>query len=98
MKPTHFASIADFRRWLEQHHARERELVVGFYNKASGRGGITYPEALDEALCFGWIDGIRKRHDADSYTIRFTPRKPGSIWSLVNVRNRTRRASADWPG
>jgi len=85
MKPAFFKSAADFRRWLEQHHATARELLVGLYRKESGRGGITYPEALDAALSFGWIDGVRKRIDADAYTIRFTPRKPGSIWSAVNI-------------
>jgi uncharacterized protein YdeI (YjbR/CyaY-like superfamily) len=85
MKPTFFKSAADFRDWLGQRHAAARELLVGFYKKESGRGGITYPEALDEALSFGWIDGVRKRIDAEAYTIRFTPRKPGSIWSAVNI-------------
>ncbi|MGB9458506.1 MAG: YdeI/OmpD-associated family protein [Bryobacteraceae bacterium] len=85
MKPAFFKSAADFRRWLDQHHATARELLVGLYRKESGRGGITYPEALDAALSFGWIDGVRKRIDADAYTIRFTPRKPGSIWSAVNI-------------
>ncbi len=85
MKPTFFQSAADFRRWLEQHHAAASELLVGFYRKELGRG-ITYPEALDEALSFGWIDGVRKRFDAQSYTIRFTPRKPHSIWSVVNTK------------
>jgi uncharacterized protein YdeI (YjbR/CyaY-like superfamily) len=86
MKPAFFQSAADFRDWLAQHHADARELLMGFYRKESGRGGITYPEALDEALSFGWIDGVRKRIDAESYTIRFTPRKPGSIWSAVNIQ------------
>jgi uncharacterized protein YdeI (YjbR/CyaY-like superfamily) len=86
MKPAFFKSAADFRDWLAQHHADARELLMGFYRKESGRGGITYPEALDEALSFGWIDGVRKRIDAESYTIRFTPRKPGSIWSAVNIQ------------
>ena len=85
MRPTFFQSQADFRRWLDQHHATARELSVGFYRKASGRG-ITYAEALDEALAFGWIDGVRQRIDAEAYTIRFTPRRPGSIWSAVNVK------------
>lgn len=85
MKPTFFQSAVDLRAWLDQHHAADRELLVGFYKKESGRG-ITYPEALDEALSFGWIDGVRKRIDAEAYTIRFTPRKPGSIWSAVNIR------------
>ncbi len=86
MKPAFFKSAADFRDWLARHHADARELLMGFYRKESGRGGITYPEALDEALSFGWIDGVRKRIDAESYTIRFTPRKPGSIWSAVNIQ------------
>jgi len=85
MKPAFFKSAAEYREWLDQHHADARELLVGFYRKESGRGGITYPEALDEALTFGWIDGIRKRINADAYTIRFTPRKPGSTWSIVNT-------------
>jgi uncharacterized protein YdeI (YjbR/CyaY-like superfamily) len=85
MKPTFFQSAADFRGWLDQHHATAPELLVGFYRKESGCG-ITYPEALDEALCFGWIDGVRKRIDAEAYTIRFTPRRPGSIWSAVNIQ------------
>jgi len=87
MKATHFASPADFRRWLEENHLAAAELLVGFYHKSSGKGGLTYTEALDEALCFGWIDGVRRNTGADSYSIRFTPRKPGSIWSLVNVRH-----------
>ncbi len=86
MKPRFFASQTAFRRWLNQHHGEVRELWVGFYRKESGRGGITYPEALDEALCFGWIDGLRKAVDGSSSTIRFTPRKADSIWSNVNAR------------
>ncbi|MGA2272636.1 MAG: YdeI/OmpD-associated family protein [Bryobacteraceae bacterium] len=85
MKPAFFKSAADFREWLDQHHATARELLAGFYRKESGRGGIAYPEALDEALSFGWIDGVRKRINAEAYTIRFTPRKPGSTWSAVNI-------------
>lgn len=85
MTPVFFQSAAEFRKWLADHHATVRELFAGFYKKASGRG-ITYPEALDAALAFGWIDGVRKRIDADSYTIRFTPRKAGSTWSAVNVK------------
>ncbi|MDH4045758.1 MAG: YdeI/OmpD-associated family protein [Gemmatimonadota bacterium] len=88
--PTFFASAASFRQWLARHHAGATELWVGFYKKDSGKGGITYPEALDEALCYGWIDGIRKRVNATSYTIRFTPRKATSNWSAVNVRHATR--------
>lgn len=86
MKPTFFPTPADFRRWLERHHDREPELLVGFYKKGSGKPSITWPESVDEALSFGWIDGVRKRIDDESYTIRFTPRRPGSNWSLINIR------------
>lgn len=86
MTPTFFATPADFRRWLKQHHHTERELWVGFHKKGSGRPSITWPESVDEALSFGWIDAIRKSLDADSYVIRFTARKQGSIWSNVNIR------------
>jgi uncharacterized protein YdeI (YjbR/CyaY-like superfamily) len=86
MKPTFFKSGAEFRAWLEQHHGASAELLLGFYKTGSRKGGITYREALDEALAFGWIDGVRRTVDADRYTIRFTPRKPRSIWSAVNIR------------
>jgi uncharacterized protein YdeI (YjbR/CyaY-like superfamily) len=86
MKMTCFRKPADFCRWLEKNHATAKELLVGFYKKDSGRPSITWPESVDEALCFGWIDGIRKRVDEVSYTIRFTPRKTTSIWSAVNIR------------
>src|SRR6185295_1080813 len=82
----HFASAADFRAWLETHGGSSRELWVGFYKKASGRGGLTYKEAVDEALCFGWIDGIKKRVDESSFTHRFTPRTASSIWSAINLK------------
>jgi len=85
MKPTFFETAAEFRAWLKKRHAAETELLVGFRKKAAG-GSMTYPEALDEALAFGWIDGVRKSIDAGAYTIRFTPRRPGSIWSVVNIR------------
>src|SRR5512135_1471874 len=84
--PTFFPTPADFRRWLEAHHATEKELLVGFYKTGSGKPSITWPESVDQALCFGWIDGIRKRVDDESYTIRFTPRKPTSTWSAVNIK------------
>ena len=84
-KPTFFATAADFRRWLEAHHEAAPELLVGFWKKGKGKPSIDWPEARDEALCFGWIDGIRRSLGADSYTIRFTPRRKGSIWSNVNV-------------
>jgi uncharacterized protein YdeI (YjbR/CyaY-like superfamily) len=82
---TFFKTPADFRAWLEQHHETEQELIVGFYRKATGRPSITWPESVDEALCFGWIDGIRRGVDEESYSIRFTPRKPTSNWSSVNI-------------
>jgi uncharacterized protein YdeI (YjbR/CyaY-like superfamily) len=87
VKPKFFKSQSRFRRWLEKNHGSKKELVVGFYKKLSSKPSITYPAALDEALCFGWIDGVRKSLDNDSYIIRFTPRKPTSIWSNVNVRH-----------
>lgn len=86
MKPTFFSDPSKFRKWLEKNHHKEQELLVGFYKKGSGKPSITWPESVDEALCFGWIDGIRKSIDDESYTIRFTPRKPGSIWSAVNIK------------
>ena len=85
MEPTFFATAEEFRAWLEEHHANERELLVGFYKKGSGAPSITWSEAVDEALCFGWIDGVRRSLDAESYTIRFTPRQPRSTWSAVNI-------------
>ena len=85
LKPRFFATPADFRGWLEKHHATARELVVGFHKRESGKPSITWPESVDQALCFGWIDGVRRSLDAGSYTIRFTPRKPTSTWSAVNM-------------
>ena len=81
-----FASPATFRKWLAQHHGTARELWVGFYKKRSGRASISYKEALEEALCVGWIDGVRKSIDDSRYMIRFSPRKPHSVWSAVNLR------------
>jgi uncharacterized protein YdeI (YjbR/CyaY-like superfamily) len=83
--PVHFRTAAAWRTWLTRHHATARETTLLFHNKASGRGGITYAEALDEALCHGWIDGIVRKVDATSHTRRFTPRRPGSVWSRINV-------------
>ena len=83
--PRYFATPAAFRTWLDAHHDREAELVVGFYKKGSGKPSITWPESVDEALCYGWIDGVRRSLGEESYTIRFTPRKPSSIWSNVNI-------------
>jgi uncharacterized protein YdeI (YjbR/CyaY-like superfamily) len=86
MRPAFFRTPADFRAWLGKHHDTARELLVGFYKIGSGKASITWPESVDEALCFGWIDGVRRRIDDVSYSIRFTPRRPGSIWSLVNTK------------
>jgi len=86
LKPKFFRTSADFRSWLEQNHATATELWVGFYKKDSGKPSITWPESVDQALCFGWIDGVRKRVDEISYQIRFTPRRPGSIWSAINIK------------
>jgi uncharacterized protein YdeI (YjbR/CyaY-like superfamily) len=86
MKVTFFKSPTELRLWLEANHDRVSELWVGFYNKQSGKAGLTYREALDEALCYGWIDGIRKKVDEDSYTNRFTARQPRSHWSLINIK------------
>jgi uncharacterized protein YdeI (YjbR/CyaY-like superfamily) len=81
-----FATPDDFRAWLAEHHETETELLVGFYKKGTGRPSITWPESVDQALCFGWIDGVRRRLDEASYSIRFTPRKARSTWSAVNVK------------
>lgn len=86
MKPRFFATPSAFRAWLEKHHDKTRELWVGFHRKSSGRPSITWPESVDAALCFGWIDGLRKGIDGISYAIRFTPRKPDSNWSAINVK------------
>jgi uncharacterized protein YdeI (YjbR/CyaY-like superfamily) len=86
MKPCFFRSPTDFRRWLEQHAAKSRELLVGFYKVGSGKPSMTWPQSVDQALCFGWIDGVRRNLDVTRYTIRFTPRKPRSVWSAVNIR------------
>lgn len=83
---THFDSPDAFRDWLKRHHAARDELWVGFWKKSTGRPSITWPESVDEALCFGWIDGIRKRVDDEAYTIRFTSRRSGSTWSLRNIQ------------
>jgi len=84
-KITFFRSPSTFRKWLERNHADAQELWVGFYRKDSGRPSITWPESVDEALCFGWIDGLRKRIDAESYMIRFTRRRAISYWSIINI-------------
>lgn len=85
-RPRFFATQGEWRGWLGKNHERMEELWVGFHKKSTGRPSITWPEAVDEALCFGWIDGVRKSVNATSYMIRFTPRKARSTWSAVNVR------------
>jgi uncharacterized protein YdeI (YjbR/CyaY-like superfamily) len=86
LKPKFFRTPANFGTWLEKNHATATELWVGFYTKDSGKPSITWPESVDQALCFGWIDGLRKRVDEISYQIRFTPRRRGSIWSATNIK------------
>lgn len=84
-EPSFFATESEFRRWLETNHETAPELLVGFWKKGTGKASIDWPQARDQALCFGWIDGLRKSLGDDAYTIRFTPRRKGSIWSKVNV-------------
>ena len=93
MRPAFFKRPSDFRKWLVANHATARELLVGFYKKGSGKPSITWPESVDQALCFGWIDGIRKNLDEVSYTIRFSPRRPRSIWSAINIKRAQELAS-----
>jgi len=85
IRPAFFTTEAGFRRWLEANHDSAPELLVGFWKKGSGKPSIDWPQARDQALCFGWIDGHRKSLGDEAYTIRFTPRRKGSIWSKVNV-------------
>jgi len=85
-RPTFFPTPAGFRTWLEAHHHKLREQLVGFHKKSSGKPSITWPESVEVALCFGWIDGVRRSIDETSYTIRFTPRRPTSTWSAVNIK------------
>lgn len=86
MKPTFFATENAFRQWLDKNHDKEQELLVGFYKTTSGKPSMTWPQSVDQALCYGWIDGVRKSAGEDSYTIRFTPRRPTSIWSTINIK------------
>jgi uncharacterized protein YdeI (YjbR/CyaY-like superfamily) len=85
MEPIYFKNQEDFRRWLEKNHLTETELIVGYYKVNSGMPNMTWSQSVDQALCFGWIDGIRRSVDEKRYCIRFTPRKPTSIWSKVNI-------------
>ncbi|MFK7927706.1 MAG: YdeI family protein [Myxococcota bacterium] len=83
--PIFFPTPADFRAWLEDHHTTTDHVWVGYYKKATKKQSVTWEDTVNEALCFGWIDGIRKSRDSESYVIRFTPRKPGSVWSRRNI-------------
>ncbi len=86
MAVTFFASQAEFRKWLGKNHKKETELIVGFYKVGSGKPSMTWSQSVDQALCFGWIDGVRKSIDKESYCIRFTPRRSTSIWSAINIK------------
>ena len=86
MKPKFFATQADFRRWLEKNYDKETELLVGFYKVGSGKPSMNWSESVDQALCFGWIDGVRRKIDGESYSIRFTPRRVKSVWSAINIK------------
>ena len=86
VRPLFFKSPAELRQWFEKQQATADELLVGFHKKGTGKPTLTWPESVAEALCFGWIDGIRRKLDEDRYTIRFTPRRPGSRWSAINIK------------
>src|SRR5258707_9779722 len=90
MAPTFFATQKDFRLWLEKNHVKATELLVGFWKLGSGRPSMTWSESVDQALCFGWIDGVRRGVDENVYTIRFTPRRAKSIWSRINIEKADR--------
>ena len=93
MEPKFFATSTAWREWLDKNHGDSKELLVGFYKKNSGKPSMSWPESVDEALCFGWIDGVRRRIDEESYTIRFTPRKLRSTWSAINIKRVDQLAS-----
>jgi len=86
MKPRFFRTPAELRAWFDANHTTQQELLLGYYKKTSGKPSVDWPQSVDEALCVGWIDGIRRSLDDERYTIRFTPRKPRSIWSAINIR------------
>lgn len=86
MEPVFFKDKNEFRKWLNKNHDKEKEILVGYYKKGTGKENMTWSESVDVALCFGWIDGIRKSIDAESYFNRFTPRRPGSNWSTINIK------------
>ncbi len=85
MEPVFFATAQELRAWLEQHHETANELLVGYYKKGAGRSGINHSDAVEQALCFGWIDSVGRRIDEERYQVRFTPRRQGSVWSAVNI-------------
>lgn len=86
MTATFFETQTEFRKWLEKHHKKETELIVGYYKLSSGKPSMTWSQSVDQALCFGWIDGVRRSIDKESYSIRFTPRRSSSIWSAINIK------------
>jgi len=86
MNPVYFKDQDEFREWLDKNHNIESEIVVGYYKTATGKAGMTWSQSVDQAICFGWIDGIRRSVDGERYSIRFTPRKPASNWSNVNIK------------
>jgi len=86
MKPIFFKTQSELRKWFEKNHLSEPELILGYYKKGTGKETVSWSESVDQALCFGWIDSVRKSIDSESYQIRFTPRKPNSIWSNVNIK------------
>ncbi len=86
MTPIFFSNSSEFRKWLEDNHKTEAKLLVGYYKVSTKKPTMTWSDSVDEALCFGWIDGIRRNIDDDSYSIRFTPRNPKSYWSAVNIK------------
>ncbi len=86
MKIVFFSKQTEFRKWLEKHHKKQTELIVGFYKVDSDKPSMTWSQSVDQALCFGWIDGVRRSIDKESYCIRFTPRRPTSIWSVINIK------------
>ncbi|GAA4152259.1 YdeI/OmpD-associated family protein [Chryseobacterium ginsenosidimutans] len=86
MTPTFFSTQEEFREWLDENHQKETELLVGFWKVSTKKLSMSWSQSVDQALCFGWIDGVRKSIDKESYSIRFTPRKPTSIWSAINIK------------
>ncbi len=96
MRAHFFASQSEFRKWLENNHQKEKELLVGYYKINSGKPSMTWSQSVDQALCFGWIDGVRKSINEESYSIRFTPRKKNSIWSAINIRKMQELIQSGW--